>query len=91
MKLTGKTTDQKDVYGDVFLYVGTHGIPLEIVLGFIKNKQGVVDWLEYIQSSLNDGHKIRTIKAKILSAIGEVYGNSYKKEFEKRLNHHILG
>ena len=66
IRQTGITTDNRIVLGGVFPLVGTHGIPLEIVLAYFKERGRVVDWPEYIGGALKDGHKPRgTIKSRI--------------------------
>lgn len=89
MKQSGITTDGKPVFAGVFPLMGTHGVPLEIILHNFMDTNRVVDWPDYIKSALKDGHKPRTIKARILAAVGDVYGSAYKKEIEARLSEKV--
>ncbi len=85
MRQSGITIDGKPVYSNIFKLVGTHGVQLETILYKFYTENKVVDWEDYIKSALKDGHKPRTIKARIISAIGEIYGATYCEEFTKIL------
>lgn len=86
MRQTGETTEGKPVYAGVFPLVGTHGIPLELILDRFKETDRVMDWPQYVADALKDGHKPRTIKGRILAAVGDVYGASYRQQVEERLS-----
>lgn len=62
------------------------GIPLEIVLTFFQDKGFVVDWVDYINTALGDGHNPRTIRARIDSAVTDVYGKVYAAEVLVRVD-----
>lgn len=85
MHQSGITPEGRAVIAGIFSLVGTHGVPLEIVLYKLKNEGLVADWVDYIKSALADGHNLGTIKARISAAVGDVYGSSYKKQVEFRL------
>ena len=86
MNYNGQTEDYKAVMGDIFRLVGTHGLPLEIILMKFQEWNYVVDWVEYIKDAMKDGAKLRTIKGRILSAVADVYGPKYRDEVEKRID-----
>lgn len=85
MIINGKTPEGKIVFGDIFKYSGTHGLPLEVILDNLKSLNAVVDWYDYITSALADGHKINTIKSRIIAAIGDAYGSKYREKFAEKL------
>lgn len=85
MKQTSITTDGKPLIGDVFKMSGTYGLPLELTLDYLKERDMVVDWVDYIRAALADGHNLSTIKSRILPAVGDVYGGEYAKQFAIRL------
>lgn len=70
----------------MFKYVGTHGLPLEVVLETLKKNNMVIDWMNYATDALREGHNPRTIKARILEAVGDVYGPKDKEKINNRLN-----
>ncbi|WP_337187575.1 hypothetical protein [Phenylobacterium sp.] len=80
------TTDGRPVMAGTFALVGTHGLPLELILDFFARRNWVIDWIDYIRAALADGHKPATIKARILAAVGDVHGSAYAREVQKRLD-----
>lgn len=86
MKQSGQTLEGQLVMADVFNLVGTHGTPLEIILNYMKDRDMVVDWIDYIASAQKDGHNSSTIKSRIMAAVGDVYGSDYAKQFAIRLD-----
>lgn len=80
---TGMTTDGQTVLAGVFYLVGSCGVPLEIILGYFKDNNYVVDWPEYTQHALKDGARLHNIQSKIEAAIGEIYGPVYRKEWSR--------
>lgn len=76
IRQSGITTEGLPVLANVFSLVGTHGIPLEIILYKFQQEGIVVDWEDYIKGALKDGHNPKTIKARILAAVGDVYGEN---------------
>lgn len=81
---SGKTDDGKPVFAGVGTLCFTRGVPLELVLHEFKTKGYVVDWLDYIQTAIKDGHNPRTIQARMEAALGDVMGKAYKEEVMKR-------
>jgi hypothetical protein len=63
----------------------THGVPLEIVLSGFKEKGWICDWVDYCTTCINDGHKLATIRSRIVAACGDVYGRDYAKELSDRI------
>jgi hypothetical protein len=46
----------------------------------------VVDWADYVGSCLRDGHNPETVRARVETAVANVYGPQYKKEVAARLD-----
>jgi hypothetical protein len=86
MHLTGATPDGRPVIAGVFPLVGTHSVPLEIVLDFFQRRGFVMDWLDYIAGARKDGHKPRTIKARITAAVGDVFGREHAQAVGERID-----
>lgn len=91
LKQSGVTVDGNPVVSNVFKLSGTLGIPLDLVLSKFKEGSIIIDWVDYIKCALKDGTNLQNIKARILAAIGDVYGPIYKNEIENRLNFITLG
>ncbi len=73
----GITTDNKPVYAGVFYAVGTHGIPLTMVLDYFIDRGYIVGWCDYIDHAMKDGAKLSTIKSAIEEAVNISYGRQY--------------
>lgn len=85
LTISGKTTCGKTVVAGCHVFVGTYGVPLEVVLHVFKEKNLVVDWVDFISNAVKEGAKLKGLKSKILSAIGDVYGGKYRSEFKEKL------
>lgn len=86
LKLNGKTITNHPVYGGCFELVSTHGIPLELIIDYFCKNNLYIDWSDYVIAALHFGQNLNALKTKIYIAIGDIYGEKYKKEFEKRYN-----
>jgi len=86
MQIVGKTPENLPVMEDVFLLVGTRGMPLEFILERFKERGVVMDWPAYVADAMKDGAKMRTVRARVISAVGEVYGGKYLVGFEARFD-----
>lgn len=82
----GTTTDGKPTIENVFCLYGTHGIPLELILDVFKTNGLVIDWVSYIYDALDEGHNPKTIRERILAAVGDVYGRKYREQIEIRFD-----
>lgn len=89
MQQAGITVDNQMVCKDVFNLVGTHGVPLELILENFKANGRVVDWADYIKAGLKDGANPNTVRSRIESAVGDVYGAQYLDRFKKVLSLYI--
>lgn len=81
---SGITSEGNPVISGAFPLVGTHGLPLENILYFFHERGYIMDWPDYIASAMRDGAKPRTIRARVVSAIEDIYGSYHRQEFEKR-------
>lgn len=84
LMVSGKT-EEKQVVSGLFTLVGTHGLPLEVILQYLKDNEMVIDWIDYITYAMKDGAKFKTVKARIIAAIGDVFGPKYLENFLIRL------
>lgn len=94
MQVSGCSIEMQDGYisgynsimKGVFKYVGTYGLPLEVVIDKLKHYNITIDWMDYITDALNEGHNPRTIQARILEAAGDVFGVKYRNAVKVRLD-----
>lgn len=81
-----KSKDTNIIVYDAFRFVGTHGVPLELVLSFFKDNGLLIAWDSFVTDALKDGWKKRTIRARASAAIGDVFGEVYLKEWLIRMD-----
>lgn len=62
------------------------GLPLEYCLEILNDHNMVVDWIDFIESSLKHGWKISTTLIRVETAVTEIYGKEYSDQVLKRLN-----
>lgn len=86
MKITGKTTDGRDVVGGVFKMVDTHGLPLADAVMLINDRGFVVDWFDFIVSANSAGWNDKTIKARINEGVLDSLGPNHAGEVMKRVD-----
>lgn len=86
IRVVGRDLNGIEVCAGVFALVGSHGVPLEQVLENFRHAGRLVDWTDYVKCARADGHNDGTIRARIMSAVGEVFGRQYLEEFVKRLD-----
>lgn len=82
----GRTEDGQPVIGDWFPMVNSEGIPLEIILSFFKNQGLVPSWTSFIDSAVECGWNMGSLRTKIYTATGDVYGPDYRDEVIKRFD-----
>lgn len=86
MEIRGVTTSGHYVVGGVFSLYDTRGLPLDVVLDTLKERNIVPDWPLFCMDALRAGWKPSTIKTRIADAVADVYGHTYCAEVQKRLN-----
>jgi len=63
--ITGKTTEGKFCYGEIFKFSDTYGLPLDMILEELEKENGVVDWEQYYKDAKKAGWRKDTIIKKI--------------------------
>jgi hypothetical protein len=86
MHRSGTTTDNRPVIAGVARLTTTHGLPLEVLLEYFRERSMVVDWVDYVACCLKDGHNPDTIRSRIETAIADVYGKQHKQAVLARLD-----
>ena len=66
--------------------VNSIGLPLEVVLSDFKQRGLVPDWPDFIEESLKCGWNPRTLRSRIESSVGDVYGPKHRHEVMKRFD-----
>ena len=66
----------------------THGLPLEVILSIFEQRGLVPDWLGFIESAKKAGWNPKGTRAKLQTAVLDMYGSEYLQEWQKRLDLH---
>jgi alanyl-tRNA synthetase len=65
----GKTVEGKIVVGNVFQFVDTLGLPLNIVYDVLKDQNMVIDWPQFILNALSHGWNPNTVKSRVMDTL----------------------
>jgi len=89
LSVTGQTEDGKLVVGNVFENVSSRlGLPLEFVLDVLDKHGMVVDWVRFYDDSVKSGWSYKTLRLRVDSSVGDVYGTRYRDIVLERLDWH---
>ena len=83
--LVGVTTEGNPVLRGMFYFQGTVGLPLELVLFWLQQKNYVMDWEDWVFGAFKDGWNPKTIEARSSSAVLEIYGKTYHEQWSSRM------
>lgn len=89
--LAGSTTDNASVVTNVFPLLDTHGIPFELIVEGIYDRDMVIDWLSFLQQATKAGWSLSMTIAKIEAACTDVLGGAVASEVTSRLRKQLEG
>lgn len=69
-----------------FPLVNSEGLPLEVVLLTFEHEGLVPDWGSFIKEALDKGWNPESLRSKIESSCGDVYGPVHTNEVLKRFD-----
>lgn len=64
----------------------TKGVPLDLMIMELKDKNYIIDWIEFIDTSLNHNWKINNTLTRIENVLIDIYDKKYSKEIMDKLN-----
>lgn len=67
------------------MFVETYGVPLEVLVSYLDNKDCIVDWLDFIQDSIKKNWPLHRTILRLQMIVGDVYGREYREGWEDRL------
>lgn len=88
------TNDEKIVVSgySVFKFMETKGLPLDFMLMYLDKDEYVVDWIEFIHTSVQHNWNLRGTLTKLENALYDVYGRcEYSERIIKVLNEYCSG
>lgn len=72
---SGRTSEDKIVYGGVYAFYETHGLPLDALLGCLNQSNAIVDWIDFWDSAIKAGVKPRRLTMMIETSCSDVFGS----------------
>ena len=85
MNIVGKTEDGKTVVNGFFKMYDTNGMPMDILLTIMDEKNMVPSWTQFVIDALNAGWKEKTIIHRVSEATTDVFGPEYSDIVIKRI------
>lgn len=82
LRQTGVTPEGLRVVRSVFPLVDTHGIPLDLVLDQLRERQMMPDWFDYFDAAVAAGAKPERVLVRLAAAIGDVFGPAFRDPWE---------
>lgn len=77
---SGVTENGKRVFRNVYRFMSTHGVPLEVILHRFKEKNCVVDWLDFWDAMSLEVDPAK-VHLRMKMAIEECYGEAHMKQW----------
>lgn len=92
IEINGITEDNKIVVSgySVFKYMETKGLPLDFMLMFLPHTEYTIDWLDFIDTSIEHNWNKRGTLIKVENSLIDTYGrNEYSETIISRLTDYI--
>ncbi len=81
----GQTVDGKAIYSGVYKFFETHGMPLDILIGMMREKNSIPCWVSFHREARAAGMKHARILSKLDEALSDVYGTEFRDHVIKML------
>jgi len=89
LEVVGQTEDGWRVVRGTFEFFDTYGLPLDIVLDMLRQRRMMPDWTHLYDRCLEAGwHPERSFR-RLQQIVGDVYGPSFREEWERRMRKHM--
>jgi len=72
-----------------FPLVNSEGIPLDVLLGQFQRRGLVPDWIDFVESCLRCDWNVGSLRTKIETAVGDVYGPEHRGEVMRRFDDYM--
>lgn len=85
LEIAGYTTDGKVVIKGIFRFFETTGLPLDVIIHSLKDRDCIPSWYDYFLEAKAAGIPPERIKSRLEEAILDVYGRKYWEGVKERL------
>lgn len=69
--------------GNVFPWVDQVGLPLDVIVDRLRDRDMMVDWINFFQDALQAGWKPERVFSKLDSVVRDVYGPDWANAWRK--------
>lgn len=85
---TGITETGVQIVAGCFRLVDEQGLPLEEVVILLRDRNYMMDWLDFYDRAIEHGWRRDRVILRMVSAVGDAYGPEFQAEWERRLTFH---
>lgn len=73
----------------MFRVVVTYGVPLDTTVQFLYDNNLLIDWIEFLESSIKEGWNLKSTLVKIETSLIDIRGKEYTDDVVLRLKYYI--
>lgn len=85
-----KTIDGKTIVSGIGKFTDSIGYPLSFLIDDLKEKNMVVDWIDYIEYSIEKKWGLNSTLLKIEESLIDSYGREYSNTVLEKINTYLL-
>ncbi len=85
LEVAGITPDGKQVIKGIFRFYETVGLPLDVIVHYLKDKDCIPSWYDYFLEATEAGIPPERVKSRLEEVILDVYGRAYWEGVKERL------
>lgn len=83
---TGTTPDSKPIFGGVYKFYETHGLPLDVIFISFMEKGWMPDWINFYLAATSGGMQHNRIISKLEEALSDSYGKEFSDTVISKLD-----
>lgn len=83
--VVGQTQDGKTVYANVYQFFETHGMPLDILFGMLRDRGSLPCWVSFHREACAAGMKHARVLSKLDEALSDVWGPAFRDHVIEKL------
>ena len=91
LQFAGIPENGKTVIKGIYRCFETTGLPLDVIVSWIKENDFIPSWYDYLTEATNAGINFERIKSRLEEVIVDIYGNHYWKIVKFKLESRTSG
>lgn len=85
LEACGRTTDGRTVVRGMYRFYETSGVPLDVILEFIRDRGAVPDWRAFVDEAVAAGMSEARAVSKLEEAVADTFGPGMREAVTSRL------